>query len=180
MAYLSILEFIDRFSMKELIRSANDRSSTIMQIDEAAFLLYLQGTNPSPTADMLLVETAFLRAEECAEDLANGYLFAATYTVPIPDADVPFVLKSKVADLARYELQTKTPTDAVKLRNEQAVDWLRDLVKGRVHLGLDAQDEVQDRSGGPQAVPMTETLDHSRVFTNVTLDRYLGGYEREE
>lgn len=85
-----------------------------------------------PTAtviDPVRVEAAIAYAE----DEINSYL-GIRYSLPL--TSVPMVLTSKVADIARYQLDSLHPRDDVRRRYEDAVKWLYLVATGKLDLGL--------------------------------------------
>lgn len=72
------------------------------------------------------------QAIQWAEGVADSYL-AATYQLPL--ASTPKALASRVADIARYGLDSVNPRPDVRLRYEDAIKWLQEIAAGKASLG---------------------------------------------
>lgn len=114
MTYASQQNLIDRFGENELIQ-LTDRDS-LGAID----------------ADVIA------RALADADAEINGYL-STRYTLPL--SPVPAVLEKLACDIARYQLFENKATDIVKERYENSVRFLKDVVSGKVTLGVDGSGE---------------------------------------
>jgi phage gp36-like protein len=72
---------------------------------------------------------------------------ARRYRVPM---DVPpAIITAKCCDMARFGLSTgdmKTPSEEVRARHRDAMDWLRDVSKGAVVLELDEVSTATDQA----------------------------------
>lgn len=95
-------------------------------------------------------------------------LQAGGYDLPL--ASSPRMLIKAHADIARYYLHGDAVTDVVRQRYEDAISWLKAVVRGQADLGLTAADEAaEDPTGGVQY----EAAD--RVFPDDTLDQFASG-----
>lgn len=90
----------------------------------------------NPTATVLDAVKA-AKGIEWASGLADSYL-AVRYVLPLPATlSPPDSLKSRIADLWRYGMDTIAPREDVRKRYEDAIKWLEALAKGDVSLGPD-------------------------------------------
>ena len=64
-----------------------------------------------------------------AERMADGYLNAASLTVPTPTPDD---LRGVLCDMVRWRLYDDALTDVVTLRYQAAMDWLKGVAQGRI------------------------------------------------
>lgn len=114
MTYASQQNMIDRFGEDELIQ-LTDRDS-LGAIDAAVVA----------------------RALADADAEINGYL-STRYTLPL--SPVPAVLEKLACDIARYQLFENKAVDTVKERYENSIRFLKDVVSGKVTLGVDGNGE---------------------------------------
>lgn len=82
--------------------------------------------------------TVVSRALGDADAEINGYL-STRYTLPL--SPVPAVLEKLACDIARYRLFEDAAKDIVKERYENAIRFLKDVVSGKVTLGVDGSGE---------------------------------------
>jgi phage gp36-like protein len=104
------------------------------------------------------------KALEYASREVDSYL-QAQYTLPLPI--IPLVLKNKVADIARYQLDGYKAREDVRQRYEDAVKWLQRLAEGKVSLGLDQTSQQQ------VSVSTVHYYTPDRVFTPDILRDYV-------
>ena len=114
MTYASQQNLIDRFGEVELIQ-LTDRDS-LGAIDAAVVA----------------------RALADADAEINGYL-STRYTLPL--SPVPAVLEKLACDIARYQLFENKAVDTVVERYENSIRFLKDVVSGKVTLGVDGNGE---------------------------------------
>lgn len=115
MTYASQQNLIDRFGEDELIQ-LTDRDN-LGAIDAAVVA----------------------RALADADAEINGYL-STRYTLPL--SPVPAVLEKLACDIARYQLFENAVTEIVKQRYENAIRFLKDVVAGKVTLGVDGNGDT--------------------------------------
>lgn len=99
---------------------------------------------------------------DSAEAEANSYL-AGRYSLPF--ALVPLVLKEKVADIARYKLDSIRAREDVRQRYEDAIRWLKLVAAGTIDLGLDDGGEEVSIAASPAA----KGGRRNRAFTDTSL-----------
>jgi len=99
-----------------------------------------------------------------AEAEADSYI-GVMYALPLNS--VPLVLKNKVADIARYQMDQLCAREDVRQRYEDAMSWFRGVSQGKISLGIDASGDVAESS----AVSANFTT-HDQIFS----DSSLGGY----
>lgn len=100
------------------------------------------------------------KALDDAAALMDAYL--TRYQVPV--SPVPPILVALNCDIARYRLYDNQPTDIVRERYKNAIDFLKDVQAGRADLGSDV------------VSPSTSGIGYSgdaRVFSRETLADYL-------
>ncbi len=107
------------------------------------------------------------KALDYASREVDSYLTAAQYQLPLPS--VPLVLRNKVADIARYHLDSYRAREDVRQRYEDAVKWLGLLASGKVSLGLDKA--TQEEITTDDAVTY---YSQPKVFTSRLLRDYAG------
>ncbi len=138
--YAQQQDMIDRFSQEELVQLTDLTGSG--QIDAT--------TVGDALAD--------------ASDEMDSYIGAVAQ---LPLTNIPPVLTRVCCDIARYRLYDQAAPTEVTARYTASVNWLTQLAKGVVKLGLPQtqQPPVQDES---QVSPTTPT----RVYTSDTLSDY--------
>jgi phage gp36-like protein len=104
------------------------------------------------------------QALDYASREVDSYLQVAQYQLPL--TSFPLVLRNKVADIARYHLDSYRAREDVRQRYEDAVKWLQMLASGKVGLGLDKVTQEQMSIGGPQ------WFSQERIFPQVLGDYY--------
>lgn len=132
----------------------------MVELFEEEEMLYLTNLHDASAVEIDPVRIG--KAIAYAEAEVNSYL-QRQYTLPL--ASIPFVLTNKVADIARYQLDSIQPRDDVRKRYEDAVKWLQLLALGKVDLGLDQtlQPDPISIGGSPQSYAP------DRIFTMETL-----------
>ena len=82
--------------------------------------------------------TAVTAAVEEAQSMIDGYL-QIRYAVPVPDVDVPAVLRQLCARMTVYILRydREALTEAEQTRQDGRMEWLEGVRKGEITLGLD-------------------------------------------
>lgn len=169
MPYLTLKQYCDRFGVDDIIRSTNDRVSA--PVDPADLKQYVDGNEPSPSADILIIQATFDSIAADSDAFIDTFLRAGGYVLPFQTPnDVPLVLTAKASDVYRYELHNTMATEQVTRRYDQCVAWLKDLRQGHADLGLEADGDHAKREGGPAFRQTT-----GRVFANQgELDAFLG------
>ena len=120
-------------------------------------------------AEVLATDTSvtFAAALADAQAIVDSYLVVMpgrSFAVPLDDT-MPARIKEIVADLTRYELHAKKPTEEITERRKQAIEFLTALAKGE--LGLPELMDDMDAGG--------MTLTGARpVFTARNLRSYVG------
>jgi phage gp36-like protein len=104
------------------------------------------------------------QALDYASREVDSYLQVAQYQLPL--ISVPLVLRNKVADIARYHLDSYQAREDVRQRYEDAVKWLQLLASGKVGLGIDKITQEQISTGGAQ------WFSQERIFPKVLGDYY--------
>ena len=85
------------------------------------------------------------RALYDADGIINGYL-ESRYTLPL--TSVPALVETIAADIARYRLHRDTAPERVATAYKDALGQLRDIVGGKLSLGLTQGGEAVPASGG--------------------------------
>lgn len=154
--YLTIPELVDFFGEKEIaqLSSLDDKSATSINEDRVN------------------------AAIDYAESEVRSYMSFADLSALQANGVVPLVLKNKVADIARYHLDSKRAREDVRLRYEDAVRWLRLLSIGQVGLGLGSDDSIleSDASDGGAAYTPTPTFSRDRLDSTFHYGRRLRGW----
>ncbi len=103
------------------------------------------------------VDTAYLAEVVAdADSWANSFI-QHRHDVPIPDSDVPQVLRNLSAKESVYLLKVRreSPTDGDTLRHEERLAWLMGVRDGSISLGLDPRlpksSSVKPARGGREA-----------------------------
>ncbi|WP_016949768.1 gp436 family protein [Anabaena sp. PCC 7108] len=104
------------------------------------------------------------QALDYASREVDSYLQVAQYQLPL--TSVPLVLRNKVADIARYHLDSYQVREDVRQRYEDAVKWLQMLASGKVGLGIDKITQEQISTGGAQ------WFSQERIFPTALGDYY--------
>ncbi|EAU55836.1 hypothetical protein SPV1_02772 [Mariprofundus ferrooxydans PV-1] len=65
---------------------------------------------------------------------------------------VPFPLKRKAGDIARYYLYDNNPTEHVKNEFDNAIAWLRSVAAGKVSLGPNEAGKPTPSNNGAEMV----------------------------
>jgi phage gp36-like protein len=116
MTYCTIAQFIEIFSEQEAIELTNlDMPGAIATNDDQ-----------------------LTRALTDASAMIDGYI-QNRVQLPLEPEQVPGVLVSCCADIARYRLDRLRCREEVRLRYEDWIAWLKDVARGLVNLGLDSQ-----------------------------------------
>jgi phage gp36-like protein len=146
MPYCAIAEFITTFGEQETVAVSNLYTPSAIAIDE----------------------TNLEQALTDASALIDGYI-QGRVTLPLSALQVPATLKACCADIARYRLDRNRCREEVRMRYEDWIVWLKDVSKGIVNLGLDAQVPPESPTLVPDRVYVRAS---DRVFTDDVLDRY--------
>lgn len=145
MSYATAQDMVDLFGEREIVELTN--------LD-----------NPTQSG----IDTIRLQAAlDYASQEVDSYI-SVRYDLPL--ASVPLVLKNKVADIARYHLDSYRVRDDVRMRYEDAVAWLKLVAKGDASLGLDENSTSVEPQG------TTDYFAANRVFDHNTLDNYVGNH----
>ncbi|WP_290654477.1 DUF1320 domain-containing protein [Idiomarina sp.] len=91
----------------------------------------------------------------------NTYL-GSVYSLPLTDPN-PY-LKTICCDITRFRLWDDAVSEEVRKRYEDAIAWLKKVVKGDVSLGIENQEEV--------FYATTSTNAGNRTFTRTSLDDF--------
>lgn len=91
----------------------------------------------------------------------NTYL-GSVYSLPLTDPN-PY-LKTICCDITRFRLWDDAVSEEVRKRYEDAIAWLKKVVKGDVSLGIENQEEV--------FYATTSTNAGNRTFTRSSLDEF--------
>jgi phage gp36-like protein len=113
--YCSIDDMVNRFDLDELIQ--------------------LTDQNGVGVIDNTVVDAALLDAS----NLIDGYI-AGRYTLPL--SHIPAVLTKICADIARYNLYDNAVSDVVEKNYKAALDFLMNVGKGTLKLGLSVDNQV--------------------------------------
>lgn len=114
---------------------------------------------------------AFARAAEDASETIDSYLAAIpgrTFPVPLPAP--PARIVGVAADLARYELWAQRASEEVRARRDQAIEYLKDLVRGDAVLLVQAI--TPEAPANPAGRVGYRT--NGRVFTDRSLASFVG------
>ncbi|HEX9391481.1 MAG TPA: DUF1320 domain-containing protein [Usitatibacteraceae bacterium] len=125
MTYAVKQDFIDRFSLEELVQ-LTDRTNI-----------------PQTTVDDNVVNQALADTDA----MVNSYL---SVKLTLPLVSVPTMLKSVACDIARYRLYDDRATDQVSKRYDDAIKFLKAVASGAASLGVDAANQPAPVSGGVQ------------------------------
>ena len=119
----------------------------------------LEQLAPSDTdaVDQSKVESAL---NDAASEM-DTYL-GSVYSLPLADPN-PY-LKTICCDIARFRLWDDAVSEEVRKRYEDAIAWLKKVVKGDVSLGIENQEEV--------FYATTSTNAGNRTFTRSSLDDF--------
>ncbi|WP_281545898.1 phage protein Gp36 family protein [Grimontia sp. SpTr1] len=118
--------------------------------------------------DDALDEEAAERSLNDATGLMNSYL-GTRY--PLPLLEVPDLLTRLCVDIALYWLADDAggATEEKRQRFEDAIQWLENIAKGRVELGLDAPTDDEPGSLNDDGMVFTSA---ERLFSRAGLERY--------
>lgn len=111
--------------------------------------------------DLLTEGTSFVRAENDAASMIDGYL-ATRYALPL--VNVPALVRGLSADITRFNLWDERAPDEVRRRYDDAIARLRDIAGGRIDLPPDAAGTAA--AGSAFA---SEGYSNERIFTATTL-----------
>ena len=144
--YCTIAEFITTFGEQETVAVSNLYTPSAIAIDEG-------------NLEQALID---------ASAIIDGYI-QGRVTLPLTALQVPATLKACCADIARYRLDRNRCREEVRMRYEDWIVWLKDVSKGIVNLGLDAQVPAESPTLVPDRVYVTAS---DRVFMDSILNRY--------
>lgn len=144
--YCTIADFITTFGEQETVAVSNLYTPSAIAIDE------------------INLEQALIDASA----LIDGYIQGRA-TLPLTALQVPATLKACCADIARYRLDRNRCREEVRMRYEDWIVWLKDVSKGIVNLGLDAQVPPESPTLVPDRVYVRSS---DRVFTDSILNQY--------
>ena len=122
--YITAQEMINLFGESEMIEVTN--------LDDPS----------ANTINLVRLESAIAYAES----EINSYL-NRNYTLPL--SSVPIVLINKVADVVRWQLDSRNTRGEVRQRYEEAIAWLKLIAKGDVRLGLDNDNQQVQTTNYP-------------------------------
>lgn len=115
---------------------------------------------------------AFARAVDDASETVDSYLAAIpgrTFTLPLTTP--PARIVGVTADLARYELWAQRASEEVRNRRDQAVEYLKDLVRGDALLLVD---EITPEDPARSPVGRVGFRTNGRTFTDRSLAPFVG------
>lgn len=170
MAYLTLKDFIDKWGAGFLLSAVNDR---VTGVSEADLETYAAGGDPSPSDGLVEIQTAFDEALSGVTSDINGYIGTA---LDFPLTKTPLMLERKAQVLVAYEL-VKAPNAWLQREKREALEWLKDVSKGLITLGVDASGSEVDNKQKAQSVGRDEAA--SNVFSTDSARRRFegGGYE---
>lgn len=117
-------------------------------------LISISDRDRSGEVDVAAIESA----------LADASSTVDSYIAPwLPLASVPLVLRRHTMAIATYSLANNAQTDDQRRRYEDAVQWLRDVAKGIISLGIPPATEAPSTA----SVPTYHTA--TRVMTRTTM-----------
>jgi phage gp36-like protein len=141
-----------------------DQMQTFFELAEIVQLSNLH--NPSATAPNL---PRISEAIDWASGIADSYL-SIRYRLPLL-GQIPLALVSRVADIARYGLDSIGPRADVRQRYEDSIKWLTSIADGALSLGegfeLISPQPPQGLIGGDSAIVLP-----SSVFLGGGLDGF--------
>ncbi|MCK7458496.1 gp436 family protein [Idiomarina aminovorans] len=120
----------------------------------------LEQLAPSDTAEEFDQEKVDSALSDASAEM-NTYL-GSVYALPLTDPN-PY-LKTICCDITRFRLWDDAVSEEVRKRYEDAVAWLKKVVKGDVSLGIDNQEEV--------FYATTSSNAGNRTFTRSSLDDF--------
>jgi phage gp36-like protein len=140
-------------------------------LDEAGYvarfgadeLAQVQATDATIEFDVALAD---------AEAIVDSYLAAVpsrSWAVPLVVDPIPRRIVEITADLVRYELHAKAPTEEIKRRRRQGLAFLEQLVAGKVAI-VELVTIPTEAPAGSGILVESEP----RVFDSTTLAGYLG------
>lgn len=94
------------------------------------------------------------------------------YQLPLPN--VPNNLKRIACDIARYRLYYQQPTEEVRQRYTDAIDFLKRVADGKATLAILDETSQEIIDDAPKAKPMTKPIGTTYtggVFGDATLDK---------
>jgi phage gp36-like protein len=119
--------------------------------------------DPAATVvDAVRIQAAIMWASE----EINSYI-GFRYALPL--TTIPYVLESKAADMARYQLDSLQPREDVRQRYEDALRWLKLVGDGKASLGVGL-----DAATGTVVEIANNDLNVGSLIPDATFD--LGGY----
>lgn len=114
--------------------------------------------------------TAVQDAIQDATEEINGHI-GGRY--PLPPPNVPSNLKRMACDIARYRLYFQQPTEEVRKRYEDAIEFLKRVADNKAHLQIQLPETNQIVDDQPKNKPSTAPIGTSYtggVFGDATLD----------
>lgn len=145
MRYLTKQEMLARFGEETLIQ-LTDREANLCVVNDAV----LNGAIDDAGAEI------------------NSYL-AARYQLPL--TELPSLLKTYCADIARYKLYNSEPPEIVVKRYDDAIKFLNLVAKGTVRLGLDVAGNLIADAQATQAARV-KSSSQAPVFNATSLGDY--------
>lgn len=173
--YLNVTDLISYFGADELIMLTSDRVRG--NVEPADLERYANdpqsiGADPLVVKVYGLVEAAIAQAEGTAIGYVRShYPEASVFT----RETVPTDLKGITADMARWMLANDNITAVIQARYEHALEFLRDVSKGRLALSINELRQAPSHHGHVMAARRDELP--SRVFgRSGSEDNFLTGY----
>ena len=115
-------------------------------------------TNSADPESTVVDDVPLLRALEDATSLINSYIQGRN---KLPLLTVPRSLVLCCCDLARFELDHNRTREDVTVRYERWINWLKDVAKGLVNLGLDINNDPVG-----EVPDLVRYRSNTRVFTD--------------
>ena len=181
-------EYLSRYPAIEVVQATNDLVESSPAPE--AFAAYVEAIE-TPQADrtaaeqqtvdtagenILGVYAALGEAIGDAEDEALSYVMARfPGSVALTPATAGPILVRRVAEMARFFLRKRRPTEEIRTVYEDARKWLELVAVGRASIGLTpGKDEGEKPISGVAVSAPDEAI--SRVFGDGEQDRYINGY----
>lgn len=140
-----------------------DRSGLTDRFGESEIALLEDPDNAGFPNELLSAKALSDASEEI-----NSYI-AVRYSLPLPSTPDPVI--RACCDIARFRLYKDRPTDEVKYRYEQTVEWLRQIAVGKAVLvfSIPLTEQQKEEIKGPSV--SIGTTYNMGVFSNNILDK---------
>ncbi len=148
MSYATPSSLARRFGWDELCdlsdRSDDQFVTPALLADTAAGSDVSEYTTAEQAAAVEALATVVQAITDASSEI-DSYLASA---VPLPLDDVPAVVETHAAHMARYYLHADGVTEVVRVRYDDAISFLGRVARGTATLGPTAQGEAVTSSGG--------------------------------